>query len=286
MAEADANPGFAQRFMALRQQRGPFCLGLDPTPELLTAWGLPDDETGLARFCARVIEAAGEQLCVIKPQAAFFERFGAAGLRILEESVRAIQAAGTLALLDVKRGDIGSTSAAYADAWLGEGAALHGDAMTLHPYLGFGALRPFVARAAERGAGLFVVVLSSNPEGELIQNAQVRPGLSVVEHLADEISAANAALAGPQQVGPIGAVVGLTGSRVERLLPRLPRSLLLVPGLGAQGGSFEQLAERFAGATQRVLPSASRSVLACGPDAAALRAAIAEHCQRAAVALA
>ena len=275
---------FAERWRALCGQRGPFCLGLDPSPELLAAWGLSDDPDGLGGFCERVIDAAAENVSVFKPQSAFFERFGGAGLSILADSIEAIHARGSLVLLDVKRGDIGSTNRAYADALLGPQSAMRADAITLHAYLGFAALGPFFDHADQTGSGLFPVVLSSNPEGASIQQARLPSGLSVAEHLSDEITRHNQARTGssPQApAGPLGAVVGLTAAGASALVDRLPQSLILVPGLGAQGGSFEQLAARFAAARSRVIPSSSRGVLAQGPDPAALRRAIEEHCARA-----
>ena len=277
--------GFAERFAALRAQRGPFCLGLDPGPELLSAWGLKDDIWGLRAFCNRVIDAAAQQVSVIKPQSAYFERFGAAGLEVLADIIGSIHALGSLALLDVKRGDFGPTNEAYASALLGPDSALGADAITVHPYLGFGALQPFFARVQQTGCGLFVVVHSSNPEGNLIQSALVAPGLTVAQYLCDELTRHNAEHA-PVGVGPIGAVVGLTAEHCAEIAARLPRSLILAPGLGAQGGTFEQLGARFAAARARVLPSASRGLLAHGPDERKLQAAIREHCARAAEALA
>src|ERR1043165_8049446 len=167
---------FAQRFARLSDRRGPLCLGLDPSPELLARWGLRDDIWGLREFCNRVIDAAAQQVSVIKPQSAYFERFGAAGLEVLADIIGSIHALGSLALLDVKRGDIGSTNAAYANALLRPDSAMIADAIAVHPYLGFGALAPFLDRVHETGCGLFAVVLSSNPEGRMIQNAQVTPG--------------------------------------------------------------------------------------------------------------
>jgi orotidine-5'-phosphate decarboxylase len=275
----------------LRERRGPFCLGLDPSPELLAAWGLGDDPDGLASFCDTVIEAAGERVSVFKPQSAFFERFGGAGLAVLAEAIEAIHARGALVLLDGKRGDIGSTNIAYADAMLGPTSALRADAITLHAYLGFAALQPFFDRAEQTGSGLFLVVLSSNPEGESIQQARLASGLSVAEHLSDEITRHNQARTGGSArraadlAGPLGAVVGLTATGASELTRRLPQSLILVPGLGAQGGSFDQLAARFAATRSRVIPSASRGVLGQGPDRAALGRAIDEHCARASQAL-
>lgn len=276
---------FSRRFAALRAQRGPFCLGLDPGPELLQAWGLKDDIWGLRNFCNRVIDAAAQQVGVIKPQSAYFERFGAAGLEVLADIIGSIHALGSLALLDVKRGDFGPTNVAYASALLGPDSAMSADAITVSSYLGFGALSPFLQRAEDTGCALFVVVLSSNPEGRLIQNAMVAPGLSVAQHLCDEITIHNAQVR-PHATGPVGAVVGLTANGASEIAARLPRSLILAPGLGAQGGTFEQVAERFASAKERVLPSSSRGLLARGPELRALQAAIREHCTRAADALA
>jgi orotidine-5'-phosphate decarboxylase len=275
---------FAQRFAALRAERGPFCLGLDPSPELLQAWGLKDDIWGLRNFCNRVIDAAAQQVSVIKPQSAYFERFGAAGLEVLADIIGSIHALGSLSLLDVKRGDFAPTNAAYASALLGPDSAMSADAVTVHPYLGFGALDPFFARAEETGCGVFVVVLSSNPEAQQIQGAMVSPELSVTQHLCDEITARNARVR-PAATGAIGAVVGLTATGVSDTASRLPRSLILAPGLGAQGGTFQQVAQRFASAKQRVLPSSSRGLLARGPELQALKAAIREHCLQAADAL-
>jgi orotidine-5'-phosphate decarboxylase len=285
MTASSVPRSFADRFSSLRAQRGPFCLGLDPSPELLAAFGMKDDIWGLRAFCNRVIDAAALQVSVIKPQSAYFERFGAAGLEVLADVIGSIHAVGSLALLDVKRGDIGETNAAYAEGLLGKDSALGADAITLHSYLGFAALAPFLARAERTGSGLFVVVLSSNPEGEAIQNAQVAPGVTVADHLCDEIVRANRTRA-PAGLGPIGGVVGLTAQRAPEIAARLSNGLLLAPGLGAQGGSFELLRERFAGAAQRVLPSSSRGVLQHGPDERKLQEAVREHCARAAEALA
>jgi len=278
------NREFAQRFATLRAQRGPFCLGLDPSPELLAAWGMKDDIWGLRGFCNRVIDAAAQHVSVIKPQSAYFERFGAAGLEVLADIIGSIHALGSLALLDVKRGDIGATNEAYATALLGPDSAMGADAITVHPYLGFAALAPFLERVQRTGCGLFAMVLSSNPEGEAIQNALVSPGVTVAQHLCGEITRHNAAQ-GQDGIGPVGAVVGMTARGASDVAALLPRSLILAPGLGAQGGSFELLAERFADAKQRVLPSSSRGLLAYGPHERKLQDAIREHCARASEAL-
>jgi len=271
---------FAERFEALRVERGPFCLNLDPTPALLADWGLKDDIWGLRKFCDRVIDAADRKLAVIKPQSAYFERFGGAGFEVLADVIGSISAVGSLALLDVKRGDIGSTNSGYADGLLGPDSAMGSDALTVHAYLGFRALSPLLQRALELGCGIFPVVLSSNPEGRALQSARLAGGQTVAEGLADEITAYNAEVT-PSGVGPVGAVVGVTAEAAPSIIERLPRSLILSPGLGAQGGTLEDVATRLQTARQRVIPCAGRSVLSAGPDKVQLGRAIAEHCEAA-----
>jgi orotidine-5'-phosphate decarboxylase len=275
---------FAERFATLRAQRGPFCLGLDPSPELLAAYGFEDDVWGLRAFCNRVIDAADRQVSVIKPQSAYFERFGAAGLEVLADIIGSIHAVGALPLLDVKRGDIGTTNDAYGSGLLGPDSAMEADAITVNAYLGFGALSPILKRAVDLKCGVFVVVLSSNPEGALLQRAQVSPGVTVAQHLAAEITKFNTEHC-KEPIGAIGAVVGITAEGSRELVEHLPKSLVLAPGLGAQGGTFEDLRARFGHVAQRVLPSSSREVLRKGPDLAALSEAIRVHAGRSAEAL-
>ena len=277
--QSPVDAGFAQRFAFLRERRGPFCLGLDPSPALLNAWRLEDSVEGLRYFCLATFDAAADLLSAIKPQSAYFERFGSKGIAVLETCVSAIRDRDSLALLDVKRGDIGSTNAAYAQAYLDPRSPLYSDAITVHPYLGFHALAPIVEQANKSRTGMFVVVLSSNPEGKLIQSAHVFPDTTVVESLCDAISATNQALC-PDSVGPIGAVVGVTAQGASKTVERLPRSLILAPGLGAQGGDFDTLAKRFKSAKERVLPISSRGVLSQGPDVKRLREAIRMHRER------
>jgi orotidine-5'-phosphate decarboxylase len=271
---------FAERFRGLAEARSPLCLGVDPSVELLAQWGLPRNAAGLATFCDRLMEAMEERVAVVKPQSAFFEQFGPAGMEELVRVVKSIQARGALALIDVKRGDIGHTLEAYADAMIGPDSAFGGDAMTVSPYLGFGALKPLLRKAAARRAGVFVVVRSSNPEGRALQDAKLEDGRSVATALADDITLFNVEHGG--EVGPVGAVMGATieGSATETLA-RLPNALLLAPGIGAQGATFADLARNFGPATRRAIPSVSRGILSKGPSVTALRDAIDRHCDAA-----
>ncbi|MBD7950790.1 orotidine-5'-phosphate decarboxylase [Oerskovia sp. Sa4CUA1] len=255
---------------------GPLCVGIDPHPGLLAAWGLPDDATGLREFGLRVVDAVGGQVAALKPQSALFERHGSRGVAALEEVLAAAAAAGasgTLTIVDAKRGDIGSTMAGYADAYLRDGSPLAGDALTVSPYLGFGSLTPAVEAALETGRGLFVLCLTSNPEGAQVQHARTGAGVDV-RSVAARIAAEAAALnEGIEPLGSIGLVVGATiGDAARNTGVDLPavNGPLLAPGVGAQGAGAAELAAVFGDARRQVLASSSRGVLAAGPDAGAL----------------
>ena len=152
---------FGSRLRAARVARGPLCLGLDPHPALLHAWGLRDDVAGLEVFSRTVTDALADRVSLLKPQMAFFERHGSRGLAVLEQVVVEARAAGTLVVLDGKRGDIGSTMQAYAEAYLDPRSALAADALTVSPFLGFESLRPALQMAADHQGGVFVLALTS-----------------------------------------------------------------------------------------------------------------------------
>lgn len=267
---------FGARLADAMAEHGPLCVGIDPHASLLEAWGLPDDAAGVRRFALTVMEAVAGRVAAVKPQSAFFERHGAAGVAVLEEVVAAGRGTGTLVVVDAKRGDIGSTMAAYADAYLRDGSPLAGDALTVSPFLGFGSLAPAVEAAAATGRGLFVLALTSNPEGAAVQHARDAEGVAVADRVAREAAAANAAelAAHGGSLGSTGLVVGATvGDAAARLGVDLAavRGPLLAPGVGAQGAGAAELAAVFGDARPAVLASSSRGVLAAGPDAGALR---------------
>ena len=248
--------------------RGPLCVGIDPHPGLLGAWGLADSAAGVREFSLRVVEELAGTAAALKPQSAFFERHGAAGIAALEEVLAACRDAGVLSILDVKRGDIGSTMTAYAEAYLRPGAPLEADAITASPYLGVGSLTPAIDLALTHGKGVFVLALTSNPEGATVQHARAGDP-SVAGSVCAHAAAVNAPFGG---VGPVGLVVGATvGDAVARLGLDLAAtgSILLAPGVGAQGGTVTTLRDVFGLAFDRVLASVSRSVLAAGPGALA-----------------
>ena len=260
---------FGSRLHRATRERGPLCVGIDPHAALLAAWGLSDDVAGLERFARTVVEALADRVAVLKPQSAFFERFGSRGIAVLESIIRQSREAGALVLLDVKRGDIGSTMAAYASAYLNPDSALRADAITVSPYLGVGSLRPAFDLAAANGGGVFVLALTSNPEGASVQHAVGAGGRTVAQTVIDEIAQVNV---GAEPLGSLGLVVGATIGETGHDLSEV-NGPLLAPGLGAQGGSPDDLRKIFGASLRNVLPSYSREVLGAGPDIASLRAA-------------
>jgi len=273
-----AREPFGTRLHAATAARGPLCVGIDPHPGLLAAWGLDDDVAGLERFCLTVVEALADRVAVLKPQSAFFERHGSRGVAVLERVLAEAAAAGALTVADAKRGDIGSTMAAYADAFVGEGSPLAADAVTASPYLGFGSLRPLLDLAAATGRGVFVLGLTSNPEGPAVQHATGPDGRSVARVVLEGVRAENGPeIAAGRPLGSVGAVVGATiGADAARALGLDLADVhgpLLAPGIGAQGATAADLRAVFGAARGSVLPSSSREVLGAGPTVNGLRSA-------------
>jgi orotidine-5'-phosphate decarboxylase len=264
---------FAVRFAEARGKYGPLALGADPHGPLLARWGLSDDADGLERFTDILLAAADGTVGLIKPQSAFYERHGWRGIRALTRLAETARGQGILVILDVKRGDMCATNDAYAQAYLGPGAPVEADAVTVHPYLGLGAMGAFTDRASQSGSCLLVVTRSTNPEGRAVQAARGADGSSVEQRLLHDIGTLNARLA-PGRIGPVGAVIG--PARVDPPLDlAAANALFLAPGVGAQGATPDDVALTFATCPDRVIPSASRSLLAAGPDPAALAGAAA-----------
>ncbi|MEV7770751.1 orotidine-5'-phosphate decarboxylase [Kitasatospora sp. NPDC086791] len=259
---------FGARLRQALDTRGQLCVGIDPHASLLASWGLGDDLAGLEAFSRTVVEALADRVAVLKPQAAFFERFGSRGVAVLEKSVEEARAAGALVLMDAKRGDIGSTMAAYAEAFLSPGSPLFSDAVTVSPYLGFGSLRPALDLAREQGCGVFALALTSNPEGAEVQRAVGADGESVAASVLRQLAAENA---GAAPLGSFGAVVGAT--LADAGVDLAINGPLLAPGIGAQGATMADLPRVFGASVTNVVPSVSRDVLKHGPSVAALREA-------------
>ncbi len=302
---------FGSRLAAAVRGRGPVCAGIDPHPELLASWGLGWDVAGLERCARGMVEALAGQVAIVKPQSAFFEAFGSAGIAVLERVLADASAAGLLTLLDIKRGDIGSTMAAYARAYLSDGSPLAADAITVNPYLGFETLQPAIDLALAGGRGLFVLARTSNPGGPQFQLATTQGGLSVAQTVVNEAAALNAAeLNAPEAkaprsnapelnapgvgapglrvpgakttdtaagvaLGSVGVVVGLTHGRLDLDLSSLAGPVL-APGIGPQGAAVDDVRTALGAVSGLVLPSLSRAIMSAGPDPVALRARAAE----------
>lgn len=261
---------YRQRLRAKVAERGNLCVGIDPHGALLTAWGLPRTASGLERCARGIVAALGEQVAVFKAQSAFFEAYGSAGISVLEKVLADIRDAGALSILDAKRGDIGSTMEAYADAYLAETSPLRADAVTLSPYLGFDSLAPGFVRAIENDRGVYVLARTSNPEGAHVQLALGQEG-SVVQEIIDAATALNKRA----KTRAIGLVIGGTHRDLGCDVSEFNGSIL-VPGIGAQGGRLEDLPHLFGDAVEQVLPMVGRGVIGVGPDPEALRRKVRE----------
>ncbi|HKS46777.1 MAG TPA: orotidine-5'-phosphate decarboxylase [Amycolatopsis sp.] len=255
---------FGARLAKALAARGPLCAGIDPHPGLLDAWDLSRNVHGMENFVLKAVDVLAPEVAVVKPQSAFFEAYGASGIAVLERVIDHARSAGALVLLDVKRGDIGSTMAAYAAAYLGGTSTLDADAITVSPYLGFGSLAPALEAG---GKGLFVLARTSNPEAAQLQNALLDNGKTVAQSIVDSVAERNAG-AGP--LGDVGVVVGATVAPGELDLGALGGPIL-APGFGAQGAGVAELHRLFGRELRGVLPASSRGLLRHGPDPAALR---------------
>lgn len=241
---------FGERLRAGLDKRGPLCVGIDPHPELLDGWGLDDSPAGLERFCATVVDAVADLAAVVKPQSAFFERWGSRGIAVLERTIADLRSAGVLVLLDVKRGDIGSTMAAYAEAYFDRGSPLAADAITVSPYLGFGSLRGAIASALANDAGIFVLARTSNPEAAELQDL-------VAGQVFEGVARANE---GAAPLGSVGVIVGATLPSAGYPLERLNGPILSL-GVGRQGATPADVGRLFSAVPRAVVPSVSRAVL-------------------------
>ncbi len=265
---------FGARLMAAMRDRGPLCVGIDPHPELLARWGLRDTPESLIAFSDAILDASVGSAAAVKPNSAFFERHGSHGIAALEHVLGRARELGLLTILDVKRGDIGSTMEGYADAYLADGVPLEADAITVSPYLGVGSLKPAFDLAQHTGKGIFILALTSNPEGASVQHAIGPDGVPVARSIAIAAAELNA---GASPMGSVGLVVGATiGEAVKALGIDLAavNGPLLAPGVGAQGAGPAELAAVFGDARPRVLVNQSRGIAAAGPIVEKLRGAI------------
>jgi orotidine-5'-phosphate decarboxylase len=256
---------------AVERKRSQLVVGLDPRLDLLPmelrgegVLGRASQAAAVERFCKGIVDAVGPYVVAVKPQAAHFEALGSDGIRALEETCDYARAAGLLVLLDAKRGDIGPTSRAYAEAYLEprDAAPPLADALTASPYLGLDSIDPFLAACRRYGAGLFLLVRTSNAGAADIQDAALSDGRPLWQHVADLVREWGQPFVGERGMSSVGAVVGATVPRAvseaRRLLPQTP---LLLPGIGAQGATPADVARAFTTGPATALVTASRSVI-------------------------
>ncbi|TFD62968.1 orotidine-5'-phosphate decarboxylase [Cryobacterium suzukii] len=275
---------FGDRLAGVFAERGQLCVGIDPHSWLLRDWNLPDTAAGAESFGRAVVAAAAGRVGLVKPQVAFYERFGSAGFVALERVLSDARQAGLLVIGDAKRGDLGTSALAYAQAWLSPGSPLEVDALTLAAYMGVGSLDSSLSLAAAHGKGVFLLAATSNPEAADIQQAIVaegsHAGWSVARAIVDEVGERNARAGRAIDVaasthavtglGSIGVVLGATldlavfGIDVHQASTEF-RTPVLAPGFGHQGGNIMDLISIYGGYADGVIVSESRSVLSAGP---------------------
>jgi orotidine-5'-phosphate decarboxylase len=267
-----AQPSFGARLATAFSDHGQLCVGIDPHSYLLESWGLADSADGARELGLRVVEAAAGRAAIVKPQIAFYERYGSAGYAALEEVLAAARAAGLLVIADVKRGDVGTSVEAYAQAWLTPGGPLEADAMTISAFQGVGSLARPLQLAVEHGKGLFVLAATSNPEAAAIQRAVLPDGgRTVAAGIVDEVAEFNRVSFAAEAIGSIGLVLGATLDLADYGIDLddigvAPATPVLAPGFGHQGARYSQLGELYGAAAPFALVSASRSILSAGPD--------------------
>lgn len=296
---------FGDRLAAVFAEHGQLCVGIDPHSWLLGEWGLSDDANGLLSFGLAVVDATIGRAGIVKPQVAFFERHGSAGIAALEQVIAAARTAGLLVIADAKRGDVGTSVEAYGEAWLSPGSPLESDAMTISAFQGVGSIAHPLALAAKNGKGLFVLAATSNPEAAATQSAIIRTGpragLSVAAGIVADVAEANLTTwpsTGPSggRMGHAGVVLGATvdfqdygldlatlaaapapatsATPATAATPATPATPVLAPGFGHQGARFTDFRALYGPAAPFTILSASRSILGAGPTkiAAAIEA--------------
>jgi orotidine-5'-phosphate decarboxylase len=233
---------------AVRRKKNAVLVGLDPRFDLIPELLRDTDHVPAVfeRFCREIIDIVAPLVPAVKPQAAFFEQYGPAGMTSLGNVIRYARQKGLLVIFDGKRNDIGSTAEAYAAGILGENSPWGADALTVSPYLGGDSLEPFVKTAAERNAGIFVLVKTSNPGGKMLQDLTV-DGKTIYRRVAEHVQQlALSTKSGSEQYGSVGAVVGATWpEQLAELRGIMPNAWFLVPGFGSQGGSAKDVAAAF-----------------------------------------
>jgi orotidine-5'-phosphate decarboxylase len=260
-------PSFGERLEKVFAEKGQLCIGIDPSASQLSSWGLSDSAQGAKEFSLEILRAAKDAVGIVKPQVAFFEQYGSAGILALEEVLQEASDLGLLVIADAKRGDIGSTMDGYARAWLSKEAPFLADALTLSPYLGVESLQDTVQTATSANKAVFILAATSNSEAASLQTATAN-GESIAASVCRFASSRN--IAG---LGSVGVVIGATLSLEDRgiddsLLTNTP---ILMPGFGQQGAELSEVKQRFETLTSNLICNVSRSVAGTSRDGLADR---------------
>lgn len=261
---------FGSKLATAFEEFGQLCVGVDPHPKLMLDWGYEDSVQDLERFSMTVLDAAINRVGIIKPQVSFYERYGSRGFAVLEKLAVAAENQKLVVIMDAKRGDIGTTMAAYYDAWLGKNAPFICDALTVSPYLGFESLSQVMSDSLERGKGIFTLAATSNPEGASLQKATLG-GQTIAASIWQSLQQLNQTThGGRSRFGSFGAVIGATlnlnayGLGDVSLGQPQAATPILAPGFGAQGAELTDSRTLFGAAADQVIHSVSRSILQAG----------------------
>ncbi len=264
-----SQPDFGEKLDAVFDQFGHLCVGIDPHPYLFERWDFDDSPRSLKDFSLRVLDACVGKVGIIKPQVAFYERWGSAGYSALENLIERARQSGLLVIADAKRGDIGSTMQAYAQSWLSPKSHLEADAFTVSPYLGVDSLSATLQLAHAHGKGVFMLAATSNPEARSLQTAIIEQGepagSTVARSVLQSAMDSNRALGATSAGVVLGATVRLTDYRIDTdEFAGLP---VLAPGFGFQGAEAVDAQQLFGALTKRLIITETRSILESGPEA-------------------
>lgn len=262
---------FGSRLQSTLHHKGHLCVGVDPSAQQLSSWGLPNDSRGIESFSKQVVDACYDVVGIVKFQVAFFEQFGSAGFSVLEKLATYANSAGLLVIADAKRGDIGTTMEGYAKAWLSKESMFYADALTLSPYMGVEALMPAVDLAMLNDKGVFFLCATSNSEARVLQTSLASSGQSAAKQIADLAAKLNS-----EALGSVGLVIGAETNFADYGLIEgdLSQTPILAPGYGHQGAKLSDSIKIFGSLAGNLICNVSRSI--AGSTAAGLSLRIQE----------
>ena len=253
---------FGERLLSTFELRGQLCVGIDPSAEQLSNWGLPVNASGAEQFCMKIMETCVDEVGILKPQVAFFEQFGSEGFAVLERILSRASDAGFLVIADAKRGDIGSTMDGYARAWLASEGPFVADAVTVSPYLGSNSLDETVSFASNNSKGIFILAATSNPEAKPLQSSVSANNQSVASSIASYAAGLNR-----EPLGSVGLVIGAQANLVDMAIDTggLGSTPILAPGFGSQGAKLSNARSIFGELSEVTIFNVARSIAGDSP---------------------